>query len=232
MIIYKFTRLTLPPTLEKQREVLEAYRTLVTEDDEIAWQRRVEIAALRRDLEDMRRFVDAMLRQLGELRAEILQETQARKYNPDQPRVPAGSPQGGEWTSGAGGATRAEAANSDNPDNETPWRVANNDPRVLSDAPDPTWAPGARSAQYRPRGGGWNGGPVMVNGELLEPTPGQAARLVIAESNWRAAVARAKQVDPDWHPTPGFEESVEGLISNLEAETKEAENYRSKAACY
>jgi uncharacterized protein YydD (DUF2326 family) len=89
MTIYKFTRLTLPPTLEKQREVLEAYRTLVTEDDEIAWQRRVEIAALRRDLEDMRRFVDAMLRQLGELRAEILQETQARKLQ-SRPAARAG----------------------------------------------------------------------------------------------------------------------------------------------
>jgi hypothetical protein len=102
MTIYKFTRLTLPPTLEKQRDVLDAYRTLVTEDDEIAWQRRVEIAALRRDLENIRRLFDAATRQLRELRAEMLQEPQARKYNPDQPRVPAGSPHGGEWTSEGG----------------------------------------------------------------------------------------------------------------------------------
>jgi hypothetical protein len=27
-----------------------------------------------------------------------------RKYSPDQPRVPAGSPEGGQWTSGEGGA--------------------------------------------------------------------------------------------------------------------------------
>jgi hypothetical protein len=156
-----------------------------------------------------------------------------QKYSPDQPREPAGNPHGGEWTSGGGLPTGSEADSPDNPKNETPLRVvANDDPRVLSDAPDPTWAPGARSAQYRPRGGGWNGGPVMVDGELLEPTPGQAARLVIAESNWRAAVARAKGVDPNWHPTPGYEETVEGLISNLEAETKEAENHRSNLACY
>lgn len=36
-----------------------------------------------------------------------------RKFNPDQPRVPAGNPDGGQWTDGGGGI---------------------NDPRVLSDA--------------------------------------------------------------------------------------------------
>jgi len=28
-----------------------------------------------------------------------------KKYNPDQPRVPAGDPQGGQWTSGGEGST-------------------------------------------------------------------------------------------------------------------------------
>jgi hypothetical protein len=28
-----------------------------------------------------------------------------RKYSPDQPRVPAGNPDGGEWTSGGGGTS-------------------------------------------------------------------------------------------------------------------------------
>src|SRR5262245_15386450 len=45
-------------------------------------------------------------------------------YNPDQPRVPAGSPQGGQWTSGDGGGR--------------------NDPRIISDAtPINDWKPGA-----------------------------------------------------------------------------------------
>ncbi len=30
----------------------------------------------------------------------------AHKYNPDQPRVPAGSPDGGQWTDGSGGAAK------------------------------------------------------------------------------------------------------------------------------
>ena len=49
-------------------------------------------------------------------------------FDPDQPRVPAGNPDGGQWTSGGGGGL--------------------NDPRVLSDAtPDDAWIPGARYAQ-------------------------------------------------------------------------------------
>src|SRR3712207_6683082 len=46
-----------------------------------------------------------------------------RKYRPDQPRVPAGNPDGGQWTSEGGG-------------------VGINDPRVISDAtPDNNWIP-------------------------------------------------------------------------------------------
>jgi NlpC/P60 family putative phage cell wall peptidase len=50
-----------------------------------------------------------------------------RKYSPDQPRVPAGDPSGGQWTSDGG--------------------AGKNDPRVISDTtPDPV-RPGAQYAQ-------------------------------------------------------------------------------------
>jgi hypothetical protein len=56
-------------------------------------------------------------------------------FNPAQPRVPAGNPDGGQWTSGGstgGGSTGGGIT----------------DPRILSDAtPDNTWVPGARYAQ-------------------------------------------------------------------------------------
>jgi hypothetical protein len=45
-----------------------------------------------------------------------VQREQARKFDPDQPRVPAGNPDGGQWTSGATGtatiSTEAETAES------------------------------------------------------------------------------------------------------------------------
>jgi hypothetical protein len=36
-------------------------------------------------------------------------------FNPDQPRVPAGNPDGGQWTSGGGGSARIRLAASDKP---------------------------------------------------------------------------------------------------------------------
>lgn len=60
----------------------------------------------------------------------------AKAYNPDQPRVPAGNPDGGQWTYGDGAPT---SGSSDG---------RRNDPRVLSDAtPDNPWKPGAQYAQ-------------------------------------------------------------------------------------
>jgi hypothetical protein len=60
-------------------------------------------------------------------------DSAARKanFNPNQPRVPAGNPDGGQWTSEGGGI---------------------NDPRAISDAtPDNDWKPGAQYAAG-PRG--------------------------------------------------------------------------------
>ena len=53
-------------------------------------------------------------------------QTPLLKYSPDQPRVPSGNSDGGQWVDGGGGGS-------------------GNDSRVLSDAtPDDYWKPGAR----------------------------------------------------------------------------------------
>jgi hypothetical protein len=64
-------------------------------------------------------------------------------FNPAQPRVPVGNPDGGQWTSGGGSGDRpGGGAAGDGTDG------GRNDPRVLSDAtPDNGWKPGARYAQ-------------------------------------------------------------------------------------
>jgi hypothetical protein len=125
-----------------------------------------------------------------------------QKYNPDQPRVPAGNSDGGQWTS-EGGSGGSE------------------DRHVVSDTtPDNTWIP---SVQYA---GGIEDdeGENRFTGQSLEPTPGEAARLAVAEGFWRDAVSRVQAVDPDWKPTPGIYETVEGEIADLEAQTQEAED--------
>lgn len=63
-------------------------------------------------------------------------------FNPAQLRVPAGNPDGGQWTSGGngGGAVGSTSGNGD--------RGGITDTRILSDAtPDNTWIPGAQYAE-------------------------------------------------------------------------------------
>lgn len=51
------------------------------------------------------REIVLLRRRLVSLKAQtrLLRQKFARKYNPDQPRVPAGNTGGGQWTSGGGG---------------------------------------------------------------------------------------------------------------------------------
>ena len=48
-------QLTVPPTLEKRLDALSALRTLQAQDEEFVRRRRAEIAALRRDAEQLQR---------------------------------------------------------------------------------------------------------------------------------------------------------------------------------
>jgi hypothetical protein len=97
----------VPRPLHTQLEIAKAIRTLVGPDeDELLRQRRDEIAAIRRDLDVLVRDV----RNLGEeLPALVMAELQSelRKYSADQPRVPAGNRDGGQWTSGSKAGTDA-----------------------------------------------------------------------------------------------------------------------------
>jgi hypothetical protein len=64
-----------------------------------------------------------------------------RKYRLDQPRVPAGSRQGGQWTDEGGRSAKPT------PSDTSSASGGRNDPRVLSDAiPDNYYKPGAQLA--------------------------------------------------------------------------------------
>jgi hypothetical protein len=101
-------------------------------------------------------------------------------FDPNQPRVPAGNSDGGQWTSeNAGGQ---------------------NEMQIVSDAtPDNRWKPGAQYAQARGR----NSGPIRTE-------PGQAARLAAAQARAHDAIARVRECDPNWRPRPSVYESAEG----------------------
>jgi len=89
--------------------------------------------------QDLNAEIQELLRLRSELAAikselvlrRLLRATKAN-FNPNQPRIPAGNPQGGQWTNDGSG-------------------TGGNDPRVLSDAaPDNAWKPGAQYAQNEP----------------------------------------------------------------------------------
>jgi len=100
----------VPQTLHTRLEIAKAIRTLAGPDeDELLRQRRVEIAAIRRDLEALSRdlhkaFEAAATLAKAELRAAL------KKYSADQPRVPAGNPDGGQWTNTGGDVSSATIA--------------------------------------------------------------------------------------------------------------------------
>jgi hypothetical protein len=93
----------VPRTLYAQLEIAKAMRTLTApDDDELLYQRRAEIAAIRGELEAIKRdFQKAGEECLALVKAE-LRAALAKKYNPDRPRVPAGNRDGGKWTDETG----------------------------------------------------------------------------------------------------------------------------------
>lgn len=132
------------------------------------------------------------------------------KYNPNQPRVPAGNPDGGQWTYGGGG--RSSSSLDD--------RRGRDDPRVLSDADPEVVKPGQQYAQVRGRRGG---GTILINGQQFDLTLGQQARLTAEQSRAEAAIARVHEVDPSWSPPKSAYQSPEGLIRAYEADSVAAQ---------
>jgi hypothetical protein len=88
----------IPRTLHAQLEIAKAIRMLMAPDDEEPLRRRrAELAAMRGELEAMKRD----LHKAGEECLALVKaglRAALKKYSPDQPRVPAGNPDGGQWT--------------------------------------------------------------------------------------------------------------------------------------
>jgi len=127
-------------------------------------------------------------------------------YDPNQPRVPKGHSDGGQWTDSGRGGNTAETLSDATPGNE--------------------WSPGSQYAQNRGRGSV----PVRIGNRWFEAEGGQAARLTIAEARQHAAVARVRELDPKWSLGPSYRrpDTVESYIRILEAEAGEAEAYLAR----
>jgi HK97 family phage portal protein len=124
------------------------------------------------------------------------------KYSPDQPRVPAGSSDGGQWTNGGGSSSFGSSGS------------ASRD--IFRRKPEGEVV----NAQFTPRGPRGKGG-----AGLGEPTLGQQARLAAAEANARDAIRRVQEVDPNFRPSASLTAtgSIEGDIAKFEAHAREAQ---------
>ena len=135
---------------------------------------------------------------------EVITPPAEAKYSPDQPRVPAGHDDGGQWTDGGGGgggpSGRVHLAQAD-----TGTRTDSGDELEVAQG----------------RGGRPRAGPRA--GENWEVTPAQQMRLSNAENLARDRIQQVLRLDPEWRPRPNIVQSAEGAISRAEGEALEAE---------
>ncbi len=128
MIPYKANLATaVPKALGVRLAIIRAIGRLKEQcDNDRVRLRQAEISSLRQELEGIAQD----LRKVGR-EGSLLVRSELRKanFNPNEPRVPAGNLDGGQWTNDGG--TSAD------------------DSRILSDAPNTGWLPGA---QYAPTG--------------------------------------------------------------------------------
>jgi hypothetical protein len=139
------------------------------------------------------------------------------KYSPDQPRVPAGNEDGGQWTDGGGGGGGASSSGR--------VRVAQADTGALNDAGEQE-----RFIQLAQAGGGRGSRSSPILARFPTATPAQEARLAIAEVAARNLREQVRSRDPKWKPTPSLTSTIEGAISAAEAEAREARSRLSEIA--
>jgi hypothetical protein len=132
----------VPRTLHVQLEIAKAIRTLLAPagDEQPEWLAENASAASQRE-------------QVVEIVRDALRIMRKAGFNPDEPRVPAGNPQGGQWTS-----------------SESPYAARQTS--VLSDAnPGDLWRPGSQYAVNAPPGPGHNQGPPLDKPPPIPPRP-------------------------------------------------------------
>jgi hypothetical protein len=115
----------VPQTLHTRLEIASAIRTLVAQDEITLARRQAEIAAIRHECEAIK---DDILKAGEEWLTLVKVElrTELKKYSPNQPRVSAGNPDGGQWTKGDGeGASDAAHAVHDGAATRTRYAALN-----------------------------------------------------------------------------------------------------------
>lgn len=84
-----------------------------------------------------------------------------------------------------------------------------------------SWLFQPRVPAGQPGGGQWTSTGGVVT-SMRGATPAQQARLQQSAEQANAIIARVRQIDPNWRPTPGLFQTTEGAIAHNSAIAKEA----------
>ena len=143
----------VPQTLHAHLEIAKAIRALAASDDQ-HFERNAALTKHRSDRELIAEIVRDAWRVLGKT-----------GYNPNEPRVPAGNPDGGQWTSDGGNGTSTSA--SDNAgEGATDVRLAMEPTDPATGAPFSSESPINRlGGGEGPGGGGFGGRSASVSTE-------------------------------------------------------------------
>jgi hypothetical protein len=209
----------------------------------LARQRERDDAAFAAEIARGYRLLATLREEVASIKADLLRRRLAEqtKYSPTQPRVLAGNPRGGQWTDRSGGGasgggfggfgsadgegsaegTDGEGGIGSSNGSESSVGEGTTDPRVISDADPDSVKPGGQFAQA---GGRRSGMSVRINGQTVEVSPGQEAELQAVQARADGALARVREIEPNWKPTPSAYESVDGLIRKYRADAQQAQD--------
>ena len=216
----------VPRTLHVRLEIAKAMRMLMAPDeDELLRRPRAEIIALRRDLEVLAGDIHKAFEEAATLLKADLRVT-LQKYSPDQPRVSAGNPDGGQWTREGSGSqlstnptsssSRISTERSGVPVRYASLEISPSNVQTDTPASGTRYAAGNERNEENEREGG------------MEPSPGQLIRLDVAQARLNDLIAQARKIDQNWSPSPGVYDDIEGKITNLEARAQEAEEFLAR----
>ncbi len=123
------------------QEIAKAIQTLFAQIREQGARQPLQPAAAMREREMVKQIIRGIPREFAPVLHSELRKT---GYDPNEPRVPAGNPHGGEWTSGGGGS----GSNGDSSKATASPPSHSGARSIISDAaPDNPWKPGAQYAE-------------------------------------------------------------------------------------
>ncbi len=128
-------------------------------------------------------------------------------FDPNQPRVPAGNSDGGQWASGGGNGTGSRT-DRNNSTGSTPRDFRNPDkPRV-------------QLAQMRRTRRS-----IQIGNRRFPATTSQAMRYGTADRRAKKLLERVQELDPAWKPRPNAAppQTAEGAINTRRGEARDAE---------